>query len=253
MFALLDVDRACRAFATFTAPDGPAPSPQPGGADQTRSRSLRELSTTLPEDLAWLYDVPEGPQNWRTEREIFSVVEPLPAPGHDIFFHINTRFRPVIRAAQRSTRVLIQIEFDGRNWCNMLATEDPPHSVVLHFLRRVQPVHAFVALDMLNPGDDLPGDPGSYVCFRESWRRMFDSTFLGPELTRLIPRQLIDTSNGFSHVERVGEGVWITFKGEGSRLGREGNAQEEEIFERHHTACQRLTDFLQTLPPDATG
>ena len=147
--------------------------------------------------------------------------------------------------------MLIQIEFDGKNWCGMLATEDPPHTPVLDFLLRVQAIHAFVALDPLNPGDDSPTDPGSYKFFREAQRTVFDSTFLGPELTRLIPDHLLEPSNGFSHIERVGEGLWITFRGKGFSLGREGTEEEEAAFESHRAACQRLTDLLHTLPLEA--
>ncbi len=251
MFALLDVERARTAFATFTTPGWSDLIPSTKDADQTRHRSLSELSSTFPDDLNWLYNVPEGPQNWRTERKISSVIEKVQAPGYDIYFHINTRFRPVVPAPQRSERVLIQIEFDGCNWCGMLAPEDPPYVPVLDFLRRVQPVHAFVALDTLNPGDDLHNDPGSYQFFSEAQLHVFDSTFLGPELTRLIPDHLLEPSSGFSHVERVGEGVWITFEGKGFSLGREGTEEEEATFERHRAACQRLTDFLHTLPTES--
>lgn len=106
MYALLDVARARAAFATFTTPDWPDLVQSTSYADQTRRRSLSELSSTFPDDLAWLNAVPEGPQDWRTEREISSVIEKGLAPGQSIYFHISTRFRPVIPAPQRSERAL---------------------------------------------------------------------------------------------------------------------------------------------------
>ncbi|WP_424952203.1 hypothetical protein [Deinococcus sp.] len=241
MFALLEVERARAAFATFTTPGWADSHRSSGGVDATRRRSLTELSRTLPDDLNWLYAVPEEPRDWRAEREISTLIEKGQAPGQDIYFHINTRFRPVVPVSHRSERVLIQIEFIGENKHDMLATEDPPHRVVLDFLRRVQPVHAFVALDWINPGDDLPNDPGSYQFFSEAQNRVFDNTFLGPELTRQIPAHLLEPSSGFSHVERVGEGLWITFAGKGFRVtetdSRGGNLRAPP---RRLSTCDRF-------------
>ena len=193
--------------------------------------------------------MPEGPYDWRTEREISTLIEKGQAVGQSIYFYINTRFRPIIPVSQRSDRVLIQIQFDGEKKHDTLATRDPPHGVILDFLHRVQPVHAFVTLDTLYPGGDLHDDPGSYKYFHNAWRRVFDSTFLGPELTRLIPAHLLEPSNGFSYIEieRVGEGLWITFEKKVSVYSSDWDEATEVHFHAHRAACQRLTDFLQTL------
>lgn len=85
--------------------------------------------------------------------------------------------------------------------------------------------------------------------FREAQQRVFDSTFLGPELTRLIPAHLLEPANGFSHSERVGDGLWITLEEIG--FGSTDTDEERELFEGHRAACQCLTDFFHALPLEA--
>jgi len=244
MFALLDIDRACKAFSTVAAPDSWTASAQTDGdVNGICMRTVPELSRTFRDDLAWLYEIGDSTRETRWADRTLYV--PL-TTASSVHFHVHSRFRPAVAPELQQRLALIQIEFEGGNRVDMLATQDPAHDTVLAFLRLVQPVHAFVTLDHWNPGDDLlDDDPGSYRYFREAGRRVFDSTFLGPELLQHIPPAMLSPEAGFSFAEPIGAGVWITFAGQGFRFP--DTDEEEAVVERHRAACQQVETVLKTV------
>ena len=251
MFALLDIRRTIQGLRNWTGPessDAEAESWYSWVSEdgQHRRRYLNELSTTLRDDLAWVHEPPEHPHDWHMDRSVTAPVERDHVRIDDVLLSFDTGFRPIIPAADRQRLVLARISFDGGNWVEMLATEDPPYAAILNLLQHIQPIHAFVINEVMYPGATISSDdPGMHKAFQRAWCHVYDSTFLGPELVRQIPEHFFDPVNGFSHIERVGEGVWITFKGVGFR-GTETD-EEEFIFERHRAACQQITNFIKTL------
>ena len=247
MFVLLDIERTLSGLTSW--PPSAASQTLVNDAEGFRRRSLYELSNTLQADLAWMHDVPERVRSWRDIRTVCAPINETPLEKRNIALGFDSQFRHVIPRPQRASRVLGLITFDGDNHVQMLATADPTHDAILGFLRAVQPVHAFVTSEWTHPAHDLPNDPGMHNYFRQAPRHVFDSTFLGPELTRLIPPALLGPDAGFSHVKRVGEGTWITFAGVGLRSGE--MHEEEGFFERHRDACAQIEAFLQAFPSGA--
>ena len=113
-------------------------------------------------------------------------------------------------------------------------------------LEALQPVYAFTTLDTYSPA--LPDE---YEGFQRAWQRGYSCVFLGPELVRLIPENLLDPDAGFSHFERLGRGVWLTI--DRAALYQPELESDKAEAKRHYAATAPLWAFLKTiLPSDLT-
>jgi len=141
---------------------------------------------------------------------------------------------------QRNHWAVASISFhgDGWNWKFTLAETHPAHSNMQMFLTAVQPVHCEVCANTVSPAnrDHIP------FFFPDVWTKASRNCFLGPELVRRLPSELLILDAGLACVTRLGDGVWIT-------LPDDDLHQDEAVLERHLKAIERLNAFMPPASP----
>lgn len=68
--------------------------------------------------------------------------------------------------------------------------------------------------------------------------------YYGPELMPFIPTDLLSTAAGLAHVERLGDGVWVTLPG-WSTVAHEVPVS---ILEPHRAALRKINAALRKMP-----
>lgn len=249
MYALLDVQRTAKGLPALHALETYAPHPvydSGTGPEETRYRRLNDLAATFAVDVAWLNQPIEGLKLKEDARKIKFVLGKGSFDDYGIDVLLEAKFRPSVPPALAGRCSWAYLSFPGGNYQPYLTPENPAWETLRIFLTAVQLTYAFITLDT-----DSPSGPDEYEHFQRAWRGKYYSVFLGPELVRLIPGDLLDPDAGFSQIERLSEDVWFT-------IARGALYQPELKFDKveaqlHDAAIAPLWAFLETiLPSDLT-
>ncbi|WP_407538813.1 hypothetical protein Q0M94_11585 [Deinococcus radiomollis] len=250
---LLDVQRTAIGLPALQALDPYAPHPiydSGTGLEETRYRRLSDLSEQFAGDVAWLNRSLEGMKAEDDFRKIgFNLGrgqyrgQYTDAPDeYGLDIELEATFRPSVPPTLADRCAWAFLFFPGGNYKPYLTPENAAWRVIRAMLEALQPIYAFTTLDT-----DSPSLPDEYEHFRRAWQREYSSIFLGPELVRLIPEDLLDPSAGFSHIERLGEGVWLTIAR--AALYQPELESDKAEAKRHYAATAPLWAFLKTILP----
>ena len=253
MFMLLDVKRTAMGLPELQALETYTPPPflDDGiGEEEVRYRRLPDLAEQFAGDVAWLNEPLDGVNVEEDRRKIkFNLGrgqyrDPYTdAPDeYGLNIELEAAFRPSVSPALADRCAWAFLFFPGGNYKPYLTPENPAWEVIRAMLEALQPVYAFTTLDT-----ESPSLPDEYEHFQRAWQREYSSVFFGPELVRLIPENLLNPGAGFSHIERLGTGTWLTI----AKAALYQPELESDIAEaeRHHAATTPLWEFLKTVSP----
>jgi len=242
MYALLDIERTIRGLPELEAVEFYDANDRLDGylwwSDKLRHKPLRELTQTLRVDLDWLNEKGISADERRARGVVFVLGGPSLSPK-SITVALAAEDQTVLLDARYGQHAIATISFDGNKDESELPSEHPAYSKVINFLTHIQPIHAFVIGDSMSPAHDL-------TYFRQQWKHVVPSTFLGPELLPFIPAHLLTLEAGFVHLERLGAGLWMTFPGDEAKYG--GKALDYVARGRLWQACYAVEAFLEMIP-----
>lgn len=250
MSALLDIERLTRGLGDLHYLEHYEPAEDTCGrhwypAATHRHKPLHELAKSLEDDLAWvnergltLEDEVLQPDGY--EHVLKFLLRGPGGPDDYIDVEIDEEAQLSLTSEQRKRWAVATVQFhgDGWQWKFTLGSTHPGHDTMQTFLAAVQPVHCDVDANVISPvqRDSIPHS------FPARWAKASSNCFLGPELTRRIPPELLTVEAGLAYVARPGNGTWITLPGDETNTDR-------EVRERHIEAIERLQPFMPPASP----